>query len=142
MIQKIWDKVRFPLLLQVGMLAAYDLYPIRNTDFSFFANAIAVPAASAAFSMALALIWLPAGFFHKIIACFFQVVLWISEQDYGRIIVGHVPGIWVIIGYFVLYFVCGQTKPNPDPYSGWGGICEHFTDDGDPCFSQERVGFS
>lgn len=113
MIQKIWDKVRFPLLLQVGMLPLMIYIQYETPIFSFFANAIAVPAASAAFSMALALIWLPAGFFHKIIACFFQVVLWISEQDYGRMIVGHVPGIWVIIGYFVLYLCMAKRSRIP-----------------------------
>ena len=112
-IQKIWDKVRFPLLLQIGMLPLMIYLQYETPVFSFLANAIAVPAASAAFSMALALIWLPAGFFHKIIAYFFQVVLWISEQEYGRMIVGYVPGIWVIIGYFVLYLCMAKRSRIP-----------------------------
>lgn len=101
--RQIMERVSFPIKIQIGMLPIVLYLQYETPVFSFLANAIAVPAASIAFTIALAFVWAPACFLHRVAEILFEVILWLSRQEYGMITTGHVPFLWVLIFYLVFY---------------------------------------
>lgn len=111
--QKIKESMMFCLWIEIGMFPIMIYFQYEAPLFSFVANVIAVPLATTAFSMALYLIFLPYTMFHQIISWMVEGILLISRQSYGMLTVGHVPFLWVVLFYGILYLcVQNRTKMN------------------------------
>lgn len=98
---QIKKRMVFPMAIQMGMLPVTIYLQYETPILSFLANVAAVPIASAAFSMTLLFVWFPVLPIHRMVQWMFQIVIWISKQDYGLWTVGKVPFLWVCICYFI-----------------------------------------
>lgn len=107
--QKIKESILFCCFIQIGMLPIILYFQYETPIFSFLANAVAVPVASMAFTMAFVLLCFPYTIVHRMIASMIQGVLWISKQSYGIFSVGHIPLFWVVI-FYTVFFLCIEKR--------------------------------
>lgn len=108
--RKIKESFLFCGFIQIGMLPIMLYFQYEAPILSFLANVIAVPLASTAFTMAFVLLCFPYTIAQRMIAWMIQAVLWISKQSYGTLSVGHIPFLWVILFYLVLFLCIEKRK--------------------------------
>lgn len=109
--RKLREAILFCVAIQIGMFPIIIYFQYEAPVLSFLANVAAVPLASFGFMTAVILIAVPPTIFHQIISIMIETILWISRQSYGTFTVGHIPLIWVIVYYFVLYLLlCHKEK--------------------------------
>ena len=103
--KKLKESVLFCMFIQIGMLPMMIYFQYETPIFSFVANLVAVPLATWCFTMAFLFMFLPRMIIHKGISYLVNMILWISKQSYGMLTVGHVPFLWVVLFYLVI-FLC------------------------------------
>lgn len=103
--RKIKESLVFCIMIQIGMFPLMIYFQYETPMLSFLANVVAVPLATTAFSMAFLLIFLPHTLLHELIAHMIEIILWIARGSYGKLTIGHVPFLWVLI-FYALIFLC------------------------------------
>lgn len=112
--QELWSKEKdkkkknrllFPFIMQIGMFPVTVFLQYQMPVFSFLANALVIPMLSVLFPAAVLCVGCPPMIFHEVIELVFQVIFWISQREFGLVLIGSVPVFWVVCWYSMLFFL-------------------------------------